>query len=94
MNPLILATPSPDGLSSVMSTSYSFPSSTGEFPPSLPRLLLAFFGVLFFGLIRHSHLAYSSVKVNKPLKFLALMKFRKSLDEQHCTSKVTGPVGL
>jgi len=50
--PLTRAMPSPLGLTSIISTSYVFPSSTGQSPP-LPRLLLAFLGALFLGLIRH-----------------------------------------
>ena len=40
--PLILAMPAPLGVVSVISTSYSFPISTGHFLTYLPRLFLAF----------------------------------------------------
>ena len=48
--------PSPLAIVSVMSTSYSWPISTGH--SRLPRLFLAFLGVLFLGLIGH-FLSYS-----------------------------------
>jgi hypothetical protein len=51
--PLILAIPSPSGLISVISTSYSCPNSTGQDSTPLPRLFLAFLGLLFDGLIWH-----------------------------------------
>ncbi len=48
-NPLTRPIPSPLGVVSVMSTSYSLPISTGH--SRLPRLFLAFRGVLFLGQI-------------------------------------------
>ena len=51
--PLTLAMPSPFGLISTMSTSYSFSISTGRSSRPLPRLFLAFLGARFLGLIGH-----------------------------------------
>jgi len=84
-NPLILVMPSPWGPVSVISTSYSFPSSTGQSSP-LPRLLLAFLGVLFFGLIGHLPLSTLMTIINAPQSLSvphvtarASESFRKSL---------------